>query len=325
MTSGVDERWIFDSLMAGQDLSAKIQRIKEVFDEQEETVKPEYSGVAVVGTDLDRTMVYSQSSMQIEDGLKEDLLFKVVEIYEKRPLSFMTSTAYLNLEIINSHAHLVPVTTRTEKQFKRIKIPGTTSFDLTSDLKQYAVTTNGAKILVNGVADEEWSAKMESGFDGNVATVAEAHDYMKQFKKAPWVKDYRNAEDYFLYMLIDRAEAPEHVLNEIRSKMDSFKWTTSLQGRKIYFVPEFITKGGAFAEVIKRVNGDYSIASGDSLLDASLMETADISIRPRHGELEDIGYAAANNVVTNKSGIFAGEEITARILAQVYSGSFNGS
>lgn len=322
MTSGIDERWIFDSLMAGNDITAKIQRIKETIDEQADTVKHEYSGLAVVGTDLDRTMVYSQNSMQIEDGLTDDLLFKLVEVYEKRPLSFMTSPAYLNLEIINSHAHLVPVTTRTEKQFKRIKIPGTTSFDMASERKQYAVTTNGAKILVNGVADKDWSDKIASGFEGDVATVDEAHEYMKQFKKAPWVRDYRNAEDYFLYMQIDRAEAPEHTIQEIRSMMDSFKWTTSLQGRKIYFVPEFISKGAAFSEIIKRVNGDYSIACGDSLLDVSLMEAADISIRPRHGELEDVGYTAANNVVTKKSGIFAGEEITARILAQVYAGAF---
>lgn len=320
--TGLDERWIFDSLMAGQDITAKIERISEIFDEYAMTAKPQYSGLAVVGTDLDRTMVYSQNSMQVEEGLKDDLLFKVVEMYEKRPLSYMTSPAYLNLEIINSHAHLVPVTTRTEKQFKRIKVPGTTKHDFESHRKQYAVTTNGAKILVNGVADEAWSEKISAGFEGDVATVDEAHQYMKQFKKAPWVKDYRNADGYFLYMVIDRAEAPEHTLKEIRAAMDAFNWTTSLQGRKIYFVPEFINKGAAFAEVVKRVNGDYSIGCGDSLLDISLMETADISIRPRHGELEDVGYTAENNVVTKHSGIFAGEEITARILAQVYSGSF---
>jgi hypothetical protein len=321
MTPRLDEKWIFNSLMAGQDFSAKIKRITEIFDEYSMTVKPQYSGLAVVGTDLDRTMVYSQNSMQVEEGLKDDLLFKVVEMYEKRPLSYMTSPAYINLEIINSHAHLVPVTTRTEKQFKRIKIPGTTKADFASDRKQYAVTTNGANILVNGVVDPEWAAQIQAGFEGDVGTVEEVHRFLKQYKKSSWVKDYRNADGFFLYMVIDRAEAPEHTLKEIRSTIDAFNWSTSLQGRKIYFVPNFINKGAAFAEIVKRVNGDYSIGCGDSLLDIPLMEAADISIRPSHGELEDVGYTADNNVTTKHSGIFAGEEITARILAQVYSGN----
>lgn len=314
----LSEQWIINSLIQGQDMSAKVKRISEVFDEYADTANPEYNGLAVIGTDLDRTMVYSQNSMQVEEKLKDDLLFKVVEMYEKRPLSFMTSPAYLNLELINSLACLVPVTTRTEKQFKRIKIPGTTKHDFESSHKQYAVTTNGAKILVNGKSDPEWDEKISEGYKGDVATFEEAHHYLKQFKKASWVKDYRSADDFFLYLVVDRAETPEHVLKEISAVMAEFNWTTSLQGRKIYFVPEFINKGKAFAEIINRVGGDYSIGCGDSLLDVSLMETADISIRPRHGELEDLGYTAENNISTKHSGIFAGEEITARILAQVY-------
>jgi hypothetical protein len=318
--TALDEKWIVDSLMAGQDFSAKVNRVTEIFNKYADTVKHEYKGLAVVGTDLDRTMIYSQNSMNVGEKLSDDLLFKVVEMYHQKPLSYMTSPAYINLEIINAHAHLVPVTTRTEKQFNRVKIPGTTKADLYSDRDQYAITTNGANILVNGVADADWAAKIHAGFESNVATMEEAGAYLHQFKKASWLKDFRNADDFFYYMVVTRSELPEQTLRSMKSAMKDFNWTVSIQGRKVYFVPGFISKGAAFAEIIKRVGADYSIGCGDSLLDISLMEAADLSIRPSHGELEDTEYSAVNNVSTKNTGIFAGEEITARVLAQVYSG-----
>lgn len=319
MTS-LDEKWIFDSLMAGQDFSAKVTRVTEIFTKYADTVNPEYKGLAVVGTDLDRTMIYSQNSMNVGEKLSDDLLFKVVEMYHQKPLSYMTSPAYINLEIINAHAHLVPVTTRTEKQFKRVKIPGTTKADIYSDRDQYAITTNGANILVNGAADSDWAAKIHAGFESDVATMEEAGLYLHQFKKASWMKDFRNADGFFYYMVVNRSELPDQTLRSMKSAMKEFNWNVSIQGRKVYFVPNFISKGAAFTEIIKRVGADYSIGCGDSLLDISLMEVADLSIRPSHGELEDTEYSADNNVSTNNTGIFGGEEITARVLAQVYSG-----
>lgn len=318
--TALNEKWIIDSLMAGQDFSAKVTRVTEIFNKYADTVNPEYNGLAVVGTDLDRTMIYSQNSMNVGEKLSDDLLFKVVEMYHQKPLSYMTSPAYINLEIINAHAHLVPVTTRTEKQFKRVKIPGTTKADLHSEREQYAITTNGANILVNGVADADWAAKIQAGFESDVASLEEAGAYLHQFKKESWMKDFRNADDFFYYMVVNRSEMPDQTLRSMKSAMKDFNWTVSIQGRKVYFVPGFISKGAAFAEIIKRVGADYSIGCGDSLLDISLMEAADLSIRPSHGELEDTEYNADNNVSTKNTGIFAGEEITARILAQVYSG-----
>lgn len=318
--TALDDKWIFDSLMAGQDFSAKVKRVTEIFNTYSDSINPSYKGLAVVGTDLDRTMIYSQNSMNVEEKLSDDLLFKVVEMYHQKPLSYMTSPAYINLEIINAHAHLVPVTTRTEKQFKRVKIPGTTKADLYSQRDQYAITTNGANLLVNGVSDVEWSEKIAAGFEGDVASLETVNGYLSQFKKASWLKDFRNADDFFYYMVVHRSEMPEQTLRSMKQAMQEFNWTVSIQGRKVYFVPYFINKGAALVEVVKRVGADYSIGCGDSLLDVSLMEAADLSIRPSHGELEDVGYTAPNNIATKNIGIFAGEEITARLLAQVHSG-----
>lgn len=321
MNDSLTREWIVNSLMEGQNFASKFKRVAEVFDEYKDTVNPSYKGLAAIGTDLDSTMVFSNNSMRVSGPIADDLLFKVVEMHENLPLCYMTSAAYLNLELINNHAHLIPVTTRTEEQFKRIKMPGTTKADFESDRIQYAVTTNGARILLNGVEDKEWTESITAGFGKDSGKVEEAYDYLKRFETEAWVKSLRNAADCFLYMVVHRTEMPEHVLSEITAVLASMNWTVSLQGRKIYFVPEFISKGKAFKEVVRRLGADYSIGCGDSLLDISLMEAADFSIRPRHGELEDTGYTAPNNIISDKIGIFAGEEITARILAQVYAGN----
>lgn len=257
--------------------------------------------------------------MQVEEKLIDDLLFKVVEMYKRKPLCYMTSPAYLNLEILNSYAHLIPVTTRTEQQFKRIKIPGTTQGDFHSTHNQYAIVSNGAKILVNGVPDKTWGKIVKSKYGSEAETVETVETYLKTLKSS-WIKSLMNAEDSFLYMVVDRSEMPTKTVEAFREAMKSYNWDVSIQGRKIYFVPEFLDKGSAFKEVSHRLNADYTMSAGDSILDIPLLEAADIALRPRHGELEDMHGLPGKITVTNNHGIFAGEELTARFLAQVYSG-----
>jgi hypothetical protein len=74
-------------------------------------------------------------------------------------------------------------------------------------------------------------------------------------------------------------------------------------------VPAPITKEAAVAEVRRRSGAGLLLAAGDSRLDAGLLESADLAIRPAHGELHSDGFARANLRVTSESGVLAGEEI----------------
>ena len=80
-----------------------------------------------------------------------------------------------------------------------------------------------------------------------------------------------------------------------------------MQGRKMYAVPASVSKSGAVRMLVDRLGIDLLVAAGDSLLDRDLLDIADVSIRPRHGEL----HAAAHptHVVTSAAGIAAAEEI----------------
>lgn len=318
--SDTSSQWIIDTLLKGNDFSSKVTRIGELLEEYQDMVDPSFKGKAAIGTDLDRTMIYSDASMSVEENLTDDLLFKVVEMYKRKTLCFMTSPAYLNLELLNAYAYLIPVTTRTEEQFKRIKIPGTTQRDYLSAQTQYAVTSNGAKILIDGREDKAWSKKIKSKYGEEGAHLSEVEGYLKKFKNQSWLKNLLVAEKAFCYMVVDRAEMPENVVEELRAQMKTYRWNVSLQGRKMYFVPDFLDKGTTFKEIAERLNADYTMSSGDSLLDVPLMNVADIAFRPNHGELNDIKDVPKNIMVTKNHGIFAGEELSARFLAQVRSG-----
>ncbi|MFI0487239.1 hypothetical protein [Actinomadura sp. 9N215] len=75
-------------------------------------------------------------------------------------------------------------------------------------------------------------------------------------------------------------------------------WRTSLQGRKVYCLPAGLTKAAAAAEIARRTGASTTLAAGDSLLDIDLLEAADPSIRPAHGELHGIANCASANAST---------------------------
>jgi len=66
----------------------------------------------VVATDLDRTLIYSMAAIESTmNGVVPALL--CVEMYDGKPLSYMTIEAARLLELVRSNAVLVPTTTRT--------------------------------------------------------------------------------------------------------------------------------------------------------------------------------------------------------------------
>jgi hydroxymethylpyrimidine pyrophosphatase-like HAD family hydrolase len=91
-------------------------------------------------------------------------------------------------------------------------------------------------------------------------------------------------------------------------------WRVSVQGRRLYCVPGPLTKAAAVDEVRRRTGATGVLAAGDSLLDADLLESADVAVRPAHGELHDLGWRRPHLEVTSSAGVLAGEEIVRRLL-----------
>lgn len=255
----------------------------------------------MVACDLDQTLIYSANSMalQCSDGSAPAMV--VAEVYEGAPLSFMTRTAWDVLERLVHETIFVPVTARTVQQFRRVNIPGRDT--------GYAVTTNGAVLLHNGVPDSGWTHLTQNAVADNCAPLGEIYERLLGPTKPAAILRGRVAEETFVYSIVKRDELSVDYLDELTAWCQERGWKTSLQGRKLYCVPSPVTKEAALAEVRRRHPVDMLVAAGDSKLDAGILQLADVAIRPAHGELDQAPFFLSHLAVTSSSGIMAGEEI----------------
>jgi len=116
---------------------------------------------------------------------------------------------------------------------------------------------------------------------------------------------------------VDEAGLPAERVAALGQWCAAGGWRVSWQGRRLYCVPEPLTKSAAVAEVARRAGCDRVLAAGDSLLDTDLLDWADLAVRPAHGELHRAGWCRPQLTVTQSRGVLAGEEILRRLLAHV--------
>jgi hypothetical protein len=214
----------------------------------------------------------------------------------------MTASCAAALGRLAVLGELVPVTTRINAQYRRVTLPGPPP--------RYAVTTNGGEILEDGKPDRVWAkevaARLADGFPLEEVWSQASHVCHPEFT----VK-LRNADDMFCYAVVRPKHLPPGFVEDVSGWAAERGWRTSLQGHKLYWVPESLTKSAAVREVARRLDAELVLAAGDSLLDVDLLLAADRGIHPRHGELFEQGWSAPGVACTAASGELAGEEIAA--------------
>ncbi|MEO3783227.1 HAD family hydrolase [Actinocorallia sp. B10E7] len=260
--------------------------------------------------DLDRTLIYSANALALTGPDAELPRLLCVELYQARPLSFVTSAAATSLELLARTASLVPTTTRTPEQYARVRLPGPPP--------AHAICANGGFLLVDGEEDPSWSASVRKQV-ADCATVLDVYDHVKS-RSGDFTLSVRTASDLFVYTVVERDRLPDGWVEELTAWCAARNWKVSLQGRKVYFLPVPLTKSAAAAEVARRTGASHLLAAGDSLLDTELLEVADAAIRPAHGELHE--QAHTGTAVTAAPGVLAGEEIISWLLARALSPSF---
>ena len=257
-------------------------------------------------SDLDQTLIYSRRSMGNE--VKPEELIEV-ERYEGKPQSFMTEQSQAALWELEADTVFVPVTTRTREQYERV-----TGIYEGSEPPQFAIISNGAVILENGEPIKKWSTDIRRRCVDEKTVIEELMPVIKQYFDEEWVLRIRRAEDWFVYLIIDRAQFPEEKIGFYTGIFRKIGWGMSLQGRKLYFMPVSITKAAAMEYVRDRINADFVIAAGDSLLDLDLLESADAGLLASHGEAVRTDAEVSDHIiVTEEQGIKAGEEILAKV------------
>ncbi|MFI2608751.1 HAD family hydrolase [Kitasatospora sp. NPDC018619] len=265
----------------------------------------------LVASDLDRTLIYSERSMALEGPDRSAPRLLCVEVYQGRPLSFMTERAAGLLAELARQACFVPATTRTPEQYGRVHLPGPAA----DRGPEYAICANGGQLLVDGVPDGDWRAEITGRIAAGSAPLEEVVRRLALCADPEWTHRRRVADELFAYLVVERAALPEGWLAELTGWCAERGWTVSLQGRKVYAVPAPLTKSAALAEVVRRRGAHTVLAAGDSLLDADLLLAADAGWRPGHGELADSGWTAPGVTALAEVGVAAGEEIVRRFLA----------
>lgn len=257
-------------------------------------------------SDLDQTLIYSSRSMG--EGVPPEEL-TVVEHLDGKPQSFMTLQGQKALWELEKSATFVPVTTRTQEQYERVK--GIYEKDR---LPQFAIISNGAVILENGSPIREWSDNIRKQCIARKTVIDELMPELKRHFSEDWVLRIRQAEDWFVYLIVDREGFPADKLEYYTETFRKIGWGMSLQGRKLYFMPESITKAAAMEYVRDRIGAELVVAAGDSLLDLDLLESADLGFLAAHGEAVRSQASFSNHIkVTENTGIKAGEEIVAGV------------
>ncbi|MER6524660.1 HAD family hydrolase [Streptomyces sp. NPDC001508] len=266
----------------------------------------------LVASDLDRTLIYSAAALALTmpDARAPRLL--CVEVYESRPLSYLTETAAQLLAELGDAAVFVPTTTRTCEQYQRINLPG--------PAPAYAVCANGGHLLVDGVSDPDWHARVRGRLAAESASLDEVGQHLADTADPAWVRKHRIADDLFAYLVVERELLPEDWVKELAVWAENRGWTVSLQGRKIYAVPKPLTKSAAVREIARRTGAELTLAAGDSLLDADLLLVADRGWQPGHGELADSGWTAPAVSALPERGVLAGERILREFLHTVRRG-----
>ena len=95
----------------------------------------------VFHTDVDSTLIYTERHDIVKDKM-------CVEYLRGNPFCYMTPTSVKLLNELKSkpNVEIVPLTARTEMEFKRVNL---------GDFK-YALVTNGGILLRDGVVDQDW-------------------------------------------------------------------------------------------------------------------------------------------------------------------------
>lgn len=252
----------------------------------------------LIATDLDRTLVYSRAALALTGDVLPPLT--CVERRGGEQVSFMTAAAARLTAALADRTVLTPVTTRLPEQLSRVRLPGPPS--------RFAVAANGGVLLVDGIADRGWQARVAAEV-AESANLSDVIAYVRQTCSPAWTLHVREAGGLFCYAVLGEAGAPDGFVAEAAQWAAGRGWTVSAQGRKLYWTPRGLTKAAAVREVANRVDAELVLAAGDSLLDLDLLCYADRGIHPAHGELFASGWSAPQVERTQAAGVLAGQEI----------------
>lgn len=252
----------------------------------------------VFASDLDRTLIWSAGAAgDLSEG-------HCVEQYQGTPLSFVHRRSVNTLRVLLLGGHLVPVTTRTEAQYRRVTLPGGPA--------RFAVCLNGGRVLIDGVEDSGFARVLRPLLGGSAPPARAAgllDRWTRNVSEIFGPSRLRTAEDLFHYAVFDTSVLAGEETMALAVEAGRLDWHVSVQGRKVYLVPCALTKETALRYLEDAHGIEVAAAAGDSVLDAGMLSAFGPAWTPRGSELDSTGRQPSGTAVTAATGLAASAEI----------------
>lgn len=216
-------------------------------------------------SDLDNTLIFSHRKKLSGKKL-------VTEYLNGREQSYMTEKTLLMLSTFCSLEGniLVPLTTRTFKQYDRLK-PFSDALGIRT-----ALISNGAVLLENGKPDPEWLMESHSIAEPFYEDIKKSCSIMKEFVEESHV---HFIEPFMSYCRPPSVDEPFAMLKKEFEGTDMMVISSS---GKLYCLPKLLSKGNAVRRFIRRkaAEGAGVFAAGDSEFDISMLQEAEYAFVP---------------------------------------------
>ncbi|MDR0879222.1 MAG: hypothetical protein LBN09_00800 [Clostridioides sp.] len=296
----------------------------------------------LVFSDLDRSVIYSKRFIaEGKDGIVDENYLNI-EMYEGKEISFISKITIDYIRQIGKLGYFVPTTTRTVEQFKRI------DFSRFGINFPWAITTNGGIVLENGEESQEWKEIVRK----NLKESESIENVVEEFKKLNFtigetqknsvakgnfktskikgiakrnhgcdigIKKFRIAEDKFFYLVVDPDEFDIQRMSGFIKILPTLGWKYYVNGRKVYFTPEKLTKEKAIEFVSDKIGISEHNAIGDSIMDFGMLGTGSNSYILRHGDIENMDEVLKKKArISENFGIHGTEEILSSILEEYF-------
>jgi HAD superfamily hydrolase (TIGR01484 family) len=233
--------------------------------------------MVIFATDLDNTLIHSYKTAKPDDIC--------VEKHNGKELSFMSKEAYILLKKLSENCLIVPVTTRSLEQYRRLDLG--IHFD-------YAIVAHGALLLADGEVDTQWENESRNLFSAELPQIIEDGN----------MYDIRHVENMFIFA---KAYDTVQAVNLLQKTLVRNDFNIFSVHNKVYIFPKGFDKGAAIERLRQHFKPKSVICAGDSTLDIPMLETADIAFAPtglaigksciQINETEDFTFALLSRVL----------------------------
>lgn len=249
--------------------------------------------------DLDGTLVFPE-----RDFLGAGMAYRCVDRTVVRQVGF---ASFRLIELLGELAmqgiQVVPTTARSAVQLNRMQ--------LFVNVPAVAIVGAGATVIIDGVVDASWREVL-SGRTRSSAPISDVVHAIEPALHGSTRFDVR--EGTLLVLTYPSADLLEAHLETVVDDLRPLGWHACADGRRLYLLPDGLSKLAAAEFVSESYGADWWAAAGDSSLDVGLLARASYGVTPAGSSIACDPDRPSGIQITGLGGPHAAEEVCEKIL-----------